>query len=112
MASGQTHDGRSPPMASCGTTGSGITSDDLAKTIKRVALSLGFNPEDYSTHSCRSGGATELVRAGVDPVIIQLFGRWLSKAFKRYTHLSPQVGVSMRKKLDEASNMDIDAAMI
>ena len=112
LAVGCASGGRSPPMSSIGTSGSGITGSDLSKVVKKVATALGRPQNEYSSHSCRSGGATELVRAGVDTIVIQLFGRWMSKAFKRYTHLSPQVGLSIMRKLDEASILDTDLAML
>ena len=99
-------------MSSIGTSHSGINGSDLSKVVKKAATALGRPQNEYSSHSCRSGGATELVLAGVDTLFIQLFGRWMSKAFKRYTHLSPQVGLTVMQKLDEASILDTDAVML
>ena len=54
------------------------------KAIKVVALSLGLDPNRYSTHSLRIGGATVMAAAGLPDYVIQLIGRWKSLAFLTY----------------------------
>ena len=56
----------------------------LQKAIKRVAVFLGLDPNLYSTHSLRIGGATVMAAAGLPDYIIQLIGRWKSLAFLTY----------------------------
>ncbi len=54
------------------------------KAIKNVAKHLGLDPDRYSTHSLRIGGATVMAAAGLPDYIIQLIGRWKSLAFLTY----------------------------
>jgi hypothetical protein len=55
-----------------------LSRSQVAKAIKAFASSDGLSSAEVSTHSCRSGGATALLRAGVDPAVIQVVGRWAS----------------------------------
>jgi hypothetical protein len=48
-------------------------------------------PSSYAGHSLRSGGATSLAEAGVDPSVIQAIGRWSSPAFRIYIRKNPVV---------------------
>ncbi|KAE8968658.1 hypothetical protein PR001_g27724 [Phytophthora rubi] len=66
----------------------GISAEDISKTIKRAASRSGLDPARFSTHSVRIGGATALLNAGADRLVIKLLGRWLSNAFEDYPVLS------------------------
>jgi hypothetical protein len=68
-----------------------ITRVQVAKTIKAFAASDGLSASEVSTHSCRSGGATALLRAGVEPAVIQVVGRWASDIFKIYTRYTSNI---------------------
>jgi len=46
--------------------------------IKLAAVELGLNPDEYSSHSCRIGGASIAWRAGKSIVWIQQRGGWRS----------------------------------
>lgn len=59
------------------------------KFLRTKLADLGLDPTQYSGHSMRSGGATDLWRDGVRPRVIQAYGRWLSDAFWRYIRLNP-----------------------
>ena len=48
---------------------------------------LGLDPNDYGTHSFRSGGATALMAAGYDIAYIKIMGRWSSSCLERYLRL-------------------------
>ena len=71
------------PAMSTGNHG-GITSSALVAVIKKLAKSMGLDPNLYSSHSIRIGGATVLLNAGCHPLIIKLLGRWLSNCFESY----------------------------
>ena len=45
---------------------------------------LGLNPDAFSGHSLRRGGATALFLAGVSEHWIAIHGRWRSNAYKLY----------------------------
>jgi len=69
-----------------------IQRDHFTRTINRIALSLGFNPARFSTHSPRIGGATALAS---DPNIrdstIQTMSRWKSLSFLKYIRKSSKM---------------------
>jgi hypothetical protein len=48
--------------------------------IKRVVSLIGLDPKQYSGHSLRAGGATDLFVAKVPYPFIKKFGRWKSDA--------------------------------
>ena len=48
------------------------------KLIKSTVASIGLNPNHYSGHSCRAGGATDLFAAGVQYYVVKKYGRWTS----------------------------------
>lgn len=63
----------------------------FGKFIKAAASRLGLDPDSFSGHSFRRGGATAMFEAGVPEVAIQTHGRWRSDAYKRYIHGTRQV---------------------
>lgn len=68
----------------CNADGSVFTHSKLNKLIKRVATSQGLNADRYTPHSCRSGRATDLVRAGKDSRAIKKWGRWHSRCWEDF----------------------------
>ena len=52
----------------------------LRYAVKRSVKLIGLNPDCYSGHSLRAGGATDLFRANVAYANIKKFGRWRSDA--------------------------------
>ena len=52
--------------------------DSFRELIKRTVSSIGLNPNHYSGHSCRAGGATDLFAAGVQYYVVKKYGRWSS----------------------------------
>ncbi|EGZ06250.1 hypothetical protein PHYSODRAFT_413490, partial [Phytophthora sojae] len=71
----------------------------LSNAIKRAAQDIGADPTRFGTHSMRSGGATAMFTAGVDRLAIQLFGRWTSDAFERYTRMNDTVANSLARDM-------------
>ncbi|OWZ16431.1 hypothetical protein PHMEG_0009788 [Phytophthora megakarya] len=65
-----------------------ITSEVVSSIIKKAAGRSGLDPARYSTHSVRIGGATALLNAGADRLVIKRLGRWMSNAFEDYPVLS------------------------
>lgn len=61
-----------------------ISGDWIRKRIKHAVSSLGLNPADFSGHSLRSGGATDLFAAGVPFYAIKKRGHWTSDAALLY----------------------------
>jgi len=59
--------------------------------VKTVAREMGQDPERYSSHSFRIGGATVLAAANFPDYVIQNMGRWKSLAFLHYLHWAPSM---------------------
>ena len=60
--------------------GQSISYDSLVSRVKGATQSIGLPDEDYSGHSLRAGGATDLFVARVPYYSIQRMGRWTSDA--------------------------------
>ena len=68
-----------------------LNSKHVAYAIKYVAVLHQFNPERFSTHSLRYGGATTLAAAGLPDCWIQNYGRWKSLTFLQYIKMSRNI---------------------
>ena len=55
--------------------------------LKKLIGACGFNPEDFSTHSCRRGGATCAFQEDVPEILIQLQGDWASDCYMKYLQM-------------------------
>ena len=63
---------------------------------------IGFTAKEVGTHSIRASFATLLYLRKVDPILIQIGGRWKSKAFLKYirrdtTEIAITRGISHRR---------------
>lgn len=58
--------------------------DPFVAWIRECMRKAGHQPSNFSGHSFRSGGATDLFTAGASLRTIQLKGRWASQAFLLY----------------------------
>ncbi|GMF51323.1 unnamed protein product [Phytophthora fragariaefolia] len=70
------------------------------------AAQNGEDPKNFSPHSFRAGGATNMYRAGVDAMTIQFHGRWVSDTFKTYTNLCTESVTSLAANMVTGSNGD------
>ena len=61
-----------------------LTYRQLNQGLKRLAQEIGMNPNRFSSHSLRHGGATYAYKVGVAPVAIQRMGDWKSDAYLSY----------------------------
>ena len=66
------------PMFRDPATNKPISYSTLQRWIKDLMVSVGENPDHFSTHSARIGGATALFAAGADETVIRTMGRWSS----------------------------------
>ncbi len=69
-----------------------LTIVQLGYILKQLIASLGLNPEHFSLHSLRRGGATSCYNAGVELNAIRHHGTWQSDAF--WTYIVSDPGVS------------------
>ena len=55
--------------------------------IRSAISSIGLNPNDFGTHSLRSGGATAAANNGIPDRLFKVHGRWRSEDAKdMYIH--------------------------
>ena len=57
---------------------------DLLSFLSPLLRLVGLDPQHYSGHSFRIGGATSASMAGLNDFEIQLLDRWTSDCYKRY----------------------------
>jgi hypothetical protein len=50
----------------------------LRTSCSVLGASIGIRPSDASARALQAGGAVALLRARVDPTVIQMVGRWKS----------------------------------
>ena len=58
--------------------------DTINHAIKTLMAAIGENPDEFSTHSMRIGGATALFAAGANETVIRTMGRWSSDMHRLY----------------------------
>ena len=76
-----------------------ITCENMSLFAKRSAHLCGQKPEEFSTHSFRSGGATALFRGGAPDLAIQKFGRWASDTYKQYARIDDQTILGLAPRM-------------
>ena len=81
-----------------------ISDRQLTLVIKRAAQRNGLNPDLYSPHSLRAGGATALFRATGDIDLVARFGRWKGRSVHSYlwgSHVMLQGIAALMTQKDE-----------
>ena len=76
-------------------TGKPMTYTNVRDIVKKKAQQIGLNPNDFATHSMRSGGPTAAAEAGVDERLMQKHGRWAQASSK-----DKYVVDALQKRLD------------
>jgi len=87
--------------------GSNLTRGVLAKAVKQAASALGWNPKQFSTHSCRAGGCVSAAAAGAGTGIIAALGRWRSSCYKDYLRLTAKMVAETQGKMARVSAVDV-----
>ena len=64
-----------------------ITATSLNNSIKHLASLVSLNPQDFSGHSLRRGGATVAFQCGIPSELIKVQGDWRSDAYMLYLTL-------------------------
>ena len=60
----------------------------FTKRLKQLLKKAGLDPDLFSGHSFRRGGATFLHNCGGTVFMVQASGDWSSQCFARYLYLS------------------------
>jgi integrase len=69
--------------------------------IKRLLKSIGIESSGYGSHSCRKGGCTLAVEAGVDMRLVAEHGRWKSSSILSYIKDSVDTKLSVTRSMYE-----------
>ena len=80
-------------------TGRALRVADANKWVKRLMQSIGEDPDEYGSHSCRTGGATAMFKAGASALDIRTIGRWSSDVYLIYVHADCERAVEMSRRL-------------
>ena len=67
-------------------TGRPVSKDQVNQVIKSAVTKLGLSPNNYTTHSLRSGAATTAGQLGFTEPEIKALGHWKSSAYSTYVH--------------------------
>ena len=65
-----------------------VTYNSFTRHLKNLLVKIGLNPDSWSGHSFRRGGASLLYRLGIDPLTIQACGDWSSDTYLRYLEVN------------------------
>ena len=65
-----------------------VTHQSFTKYLKLLLRMIGLDPETWTGHSFRRGGASLLYRLGLDPVTIQACGDWKTDTFLNYLEVN------------------------
>lgn len=87
-------------------SGEVLNSRDVSLLLKGLVSLCGLEPDRFTAHSFRIGGATSLVRRGVQPAVIKQLGRWKSNVYCLYSRLSLDQLASYTFKMANAPVID------
>ena len=81
-----------PPDAPAFTYGTNqyINYRKFTSKLKQVLDKAGLNPDLFSGHSFRRGGASFLFSVGASQLMVQILGGWSSLVYTRYLFMSEQ----------------------
>ncbi len=82
----------------------GTTTDRFRKYIKGAVKLVGLNPVDYSGHSPRAGGATDLLNKEVPVATVQKFGRWRTNCVLVYYRDEERIASRVGAAFGEAAH--------
>ena len=72
------------PLFRNAVTGLPASRQEVLAKLDQTLLLAGLEPQHYSGHSFRKGGAQSLREAGVELEMIKAIGRWASDCYKLY----------------------------
>ena len=65
-----------------------VTYSSFTSYLKLLLRQIGLDPDRWTGHSFRRGGASLLYRLGLDPVTIQACGDWKTDTFLKYLEVN------------------------
>ena len=95
-----------PPDAPAFTYGQGkyISYTQFTNKLKLLLKDAGLNPDLFSGHSFRRGGASFLFSVGATQLMVQVLGGWSSLVYTRYLFMSEQDRLEAQDLMVQAIN--------
>ena len=81
-----------------------VTYSSFTASLKNLLTLAGLDPQLYSGHSFRRGGATFLHQAGGNVLQVQAAGDWSSMCFTRYLYLSLEQRLASQRLMQASIN--------
>ena len=81
-----------------------ICYDQFTKRLKSTLSQSGLDPDLYSGHSFRRGGASFLFSVGASQLMVQVLGDWTSMVYTRYLFLDADDRMSAQHLMASAIN--------
>ena len=81
-----------------------ITHSVFTNRLKGLLRSVGLNPDLFSGHSFRRGGATFLHNSGGTALMVQACGDWTSMCFTRYLYMTEVQRMAAQELMKSAIN--------
>ena len=95
-----------PPDTPAFTYGQGkyISYMQFTSKLKLLLKDAGLNPDLFSGHSFRRGGASFLFSVGATQLMVQVLGGWSSLVYTRYLFMSEQDRLEAQDLMVQAIN--------
>ena len=68
-----------------------VDTQQFNRFLDHLCYIVNLPSERYTPHSCRIGGASSLMAAGVQDAVVQILGRWNSSAYRSYIRLDKEI---------------------
>ena len=81
-----------------------ICYDQFTRRLKSTLALSGLNPDLFSGHSFRRGGASFLFSVGASQLMVQVLGDWTSMVYTRYLFLDADDRMSAQHLMASAIN--------
>ena len=85
-----------------------ICYDQFTAQLKRILSLSGLDPDLYSGHSFRRGGASFLFSVGASQLMVQVLGDWSSMVYTRYLFLDADDRMSAQHLMAAAINSSLN----
>ena len=84
-----------------------VTYRMFQERIKKAVTEIGLEPQGYSSHSFRRGGATYAFHSGVHPNLIKKLGDWRSDAYLEYIDFPVEDRLKAGKQIKKMINKEL-----
>jgi hypothetical protein len=90
--------------------GQPVRTGDVRECVRALMRRIGCDPLQFGAHSltCRIGGATAAMAAGVDSAVIKVMGRWSSDVFMIYTRINREAAARMSSVIASTPFHDLE----